>query len=188
MKRNTLQIILTLILFLPILIAARVQNVEILTYGNYNHRWDTIEWNKKIVAGSDSLYSDNVDTMQFKGASDSVWSKTYYAKEKNTVQVFIAGGTTVRIKLKVYVANLGTESAAALVDSEFVHHGNIAVGTGVDNCTLDGACTDSITSEGAYVPVDLELKRGQAFKYLGETTVDGVGFPNMTLKQSCWNE
>lgn len=147
----------------------------------------TLEWDKKVVSGTDSLFSGDEDTLVIKGASDSCYSKVLYNNGSHSLQLIVENGTTNRLIFEVQTANLPVggslnKGAASLPDSFFIASQWLKNGTGVAGNTISTSF-DSVTSSGDLktTPIQLYIENAQVFRLLVRSTVDQVGSPRILV-------
>lgn len=129
---------------------------------------------KKVQAGDDSLLSVGATEGKVE-ASDTLFTDTYYSYDLQSVQLNVAGGTTVRVQAQVMTANTGADySAISLPQANFQIFEWVVMGTGVAGNYVKTS-QDSILATGRSTPIRLYLPECEVWQLMFITSQDHVG-------------
>jgi len=144
--------------------------------------WDAnVQYDKKVVAGTDSLFTANHDTAIIKGASDSVYTKAFANVGDFSFSIELSGGTTNRIIAEVQVVNSGSGyNANEVPDSLFQTSHWLESGTGLAG-NIISTTIDSMTSSGNLktTPIAIYIEQAEIFRILFYSTAKQVGNPRI---------
>lgn len=165
MKRLMLLLSLVLAFFILFNGTVRYKPAWSLKRDNTYYYEADITMHKKIITGSDSLFTYNVTHGWLLGANDTLVTEAYYNKGVIVLCPVLTGGSTVRVKIVVQATNAGSTAPNSLTDSHMDDAYWLKVGTGIANCYAS-TTEDSITTSGRWVPINVQLMGASLFRVM----------------------
>ena len=135
-----------------------------------------LEFHKKTFVGAaDSIFAVGTDTAAVNGSQkDTLQTVTYLSEDWQSLQLYVFGGSTVRLTFQIMGANLGNKSRSELTDDDFQILNWISFGSGVNGDKIS-TTIDSMTTAKTTIPINLYIDSAEVFKVMIIASLDQVG-------------